>query len=55
MREIAGRAEEHERVRSAGGKTLSDRTTVPGVGYFCYCLDTEGNVFGIMQNDPSAK
>ncbi|MDO8491212.1 MAG: hypothetical protein Q7T04_04265 [Dehalococcoidia bacterium] len=28
---------------------------VPGVGYFAYCLDTEGNTFGIMQDDKSVK
>jgi hypothetical protein len=28
---------------------------IPGVGYFAYCQDTEGNTFGIMQEDKSAK
>jgi predicted enzyme related to lactoylglutathione lyase len=28
---------------------------VPGVGYAAQCLDTEGNAFGLMQNDPEAK
>jgi predicted enzyme related to lactoylglutathione lyase len=28
---------------------------IPGVGYLAYCQDTEGNTFGIMQADPSAK
>jgi uncharacterized protein len=28
---------------------------VPGVGYMAYCRDTEGNLFGIMQNDKNAK
>jgi hypothetical protein len=36
-------------------KQLSPKTTIPGVGYHAYCQDTEGNVFGIMQDDPSAK
>jgi predicted enzyme related to lactoylglutathione lyase len=27
---------------------------IPGVGYLAYCLDTEGNMFGIMQRDTSA-
>jgi predicted enzyme related to lactoylglutathione lyase len=53
--DVADLDEAIERVRKAGGSTLSDRTTVPGVGHFCYCADTEGNVFGIMQNDPGAK
>jgi len=43
------------KVVKAGGKQLSPKTTIPGVGYHAYCQDTEGNVFGIMQDDPSAK
>ena len=42
-------------VKSAGGKQLSPKNAIPGVGYFAYCEDTEGNVFGVMQNDTSAK
>jgi predicted enzyme related to lactoylglutathione lyase len=26
-----------------------------GVGWLAYCKDTEGHIFGMMQNDPSAK
>jgi len=25
------------------------------VGWLAYCKDTEGHLFGIMQNDPAAK
>ena len=42
-------------VKSAGGKQLSPKNAIPGVGYFAYCEDTEGNVFGVMQNDANAK
>ena len=42
------------KVEAAGGKALTPKMTVPGVGYMAYCLDTEGNVFGIMQTDESA-
>jgi predicted enzyme related to lactoylglutathione lyase len=42
-------------VKAAGGKVLTPKMTIPGVGYNAYCLDTEGNTFGIMQEDPSAK
>jgi predicted enzyme related to lactoylglutathione lyase len=28
---------------------------VPGVGWLAYCKDPEGNIFGVMQNDPSVK
>jgi uncharacterized protein len=38
-----------------GGKNVMPKTAVPGVGYLAYCSDTEGNVFGLMQADQSAK
>ncbi len=43
------------RVQKAGGKVLQPKSPIPGVGWFCQCLDTEGNEFGIMQADPKAK
>lgn len=42
-----------QKIAKAGGKVVSKKTTVPAVGYMAYCADTEGNVFGIMQADPS--
>jgi predicted enzyme related to lactoylglutathione lyase len=44
-----------KRIVEAGGKVLTPKMAVQGVGYMSYCKDTEGNVFGIMQNDPNAK
>lgn len=44
-----------QRVEKAGGKVVSPKQTVPGVGYHCYCRDTEGNVFGILEEDLSAQ
>ena len=41
-------------VADAGGSVLMDKTAVPGQGYFAYCRDTEGNVFGIFQADATA-
>lgn len=43
------------KIADAGGRVLTPKTVIPGVGYFSYCADTEGNVFGIMQEDPSAR
>ena len=37
-----------------GGRIVTAKIPIPGVGYFAYCQDTEGNTFGIMQADPSA-
>ena len=42
------------KVTDAGGKVVMPKTTIPGVGYLAYCTDTEGNTFGMMQDDPSA-
>ena len=42
-------------VTKAGGKLVLPKTPIPGVGYFAYCEDTEGNTFGVMQADASAK
>jgi len=44
-----------KKIADAGGKVLTPKTAIPGVGYFSYCVDTEGNNFGIMENDPNAK
>ena len=42
-------------VVKAGGKVALPKMAVPGVGYLAYCIDTEGNVFGMMESDESAK
>jgi uncharacterized protein len=42
-------------VTNAGGKLIMPKTPIPTVGYFAYCQDTEGNLFGVMQSDPDAK
>lgn len=39
----------------AGGRLLTEKTAIPGIGYFAYAADTEGNVFGIMESNPAAK
>jgi hypothetical protein len=38
-----------------GAKITKPKMTIPGVGYQAYCLDTEGNVFGIFQPDEQAE
>jgi hypothetical protein len=44
-----------EKVAHSGGKIAKPKMTIPGVGYQAYLMDTEGNVFGVFQPDPSAK
>jgi uncharacterized protein len=39
-------------VAEAGGKVLMEKTPIPGIGYFAYCSDTEGNTFGIVEEPP---
>jgi uncharacterized protein len=43
------------KIESLGGKIIVPRTPVPGAGYFAACLDTEGNNFGIFEEDTNAK
>ena len=42
------------RVEANGGKVAMPKMAVPGVGYLAYCVDTEGNMFGMMQRDEAA-
>ena len=42
-------------VLANGGVIALPKMPVPGVGWLAYCKDTEGHIFGMMQNDPSAK
>ena len=42
-------------VQQAGGTIILPKMAVPGIGWLAYANDTEGNSFGMMQNDPAAK
>jgi len=44
-----------KKIESKGGKVIMPKMAIQGVGYFAQCLDTEGNVFGIIQMDQNAK
>ena len=44
-----------EKVTAGGGKVVMPKFPVPGIGWLAYCQDTEGNMFGMIQPDPSAK
>jgi len=37
------------KITANGGKVVKSKEFIPGVGWFAYCADTEGNVFGIME------
>jgi predicted enzyme related to lactoylglutathione lyase len=42
-------------IQKHGGKVTMEKRSIPGVGWLAYCLDTEKNIFGIMQSDMSAR
>lgn len=42
------------KVREAGGEVVQPKSTIPSIGYMAYCRDTEGNVFGVFEEDPTA-
>jgi predicted enzyme related to lactoylglutathione lyase len=44
-----------EKIKSLGGEIVVPKRPVPGVGWFAQCNDTEGNIFGLMEDDPNAK
>lgn len=44
-----------EKVKTNDGRIAVDKMAIPGVGWVAYCLDTEKNLFGIMQADEAAK
>ncbi len=43
-----------EQITKAGGTIVVPKMPIPGVGWLAYFKDTEGNIFGVMQPDPSA-
>jgi uncharacterized protein len=44
-----------KKVQSKGGKVTAPKMAIPTVGYFAQCMDTEGNIFGIIEFDKNAK
>ncbi len=41
-------------VEANGGEIIRPKMAVPGVGWMAYIKDTEGNIFGLMEEDPNA-
>jgi predicted enzyme related to lactoylglutathione lyase len=42
------------KITANNGQIVVPKMPIPGVGWLAYAKDTEGNIFGIMQRDPSA-
>jgi predicted enzyme related to lactoylglutathione lyase len=43
------------KVKNLGGKVVVSKMSVPSMGYFAVCLDTENNTFAIWETDSTAK
>lgn len=43
------------KVKELGGKIVMAKAPVPGWGYLAICTDTEGNTFGLWEEDKKAK
>ena len=43
------------KVGTLGGTIVVPKMPIPGVGWLTYAHDTEGNIFGMMQADQTAK
>jgi predicted enzyme related to lactoylglutathione lyase len=44
-----------KKIEARGGKVVMPKSPIPGVGYFANLLDTEGNLFGILESDETVK
>jgi predicted enzyme related to lactoylglutathione lyase len=44
-----------KQVKSLGGKVLSEKMAVPGMGFLATCIDTEGNLFGLWEETTQAR
>lgn len=43
-----------KKIEENGGQIVVPKMAVPGIGWLLYFKDTDGNIFGAMQNDASA-
>ena len=44
-----------KKIEDSGGEILRPKSPIPGVGYYAFIKDTEGNRLGIMEEDEDAK
>ncbi len=52
---VASVDETLEKIVANGGQIARPKFPVPAMGYLAYILDTEGNLFGVMEYDSSVK
>jgi uncharacterized protein len=53
--EVSSLDEKLEAAVANGGKIVVPKMPIPTIGWLAYAHDTEGNIFGMLQSDPSAK
>lgn len=51
---VSSLSEFEEKILQLGGQVLVPKMTVPKFGFMAVCIDTEGNQFGLWQEDPDA-
>ena len=44
-----------KKIEKKGGEILTQKSPIPGIGYYAFFKDTEGNRLGIFEADESAK
>ncbi|MDD1656410.1 MAG: VOC family protein [Methanomicrobiales archaeon] len=44
-----------EKAKALGATVVMPKNTVPYFGYLAICVDTEGNPFGLWEEDPKAR
>lgn len=53
--DVASVDESVKTIEANGGQVVVPKMAIPGLGWLVYAKDTEGNIFGIMHSDESAK
>jgi predicted enzyme related to lactoylglutathione lyase len=43
-----------KQVTGLGGKVITEKMAVPGMGFLASCIDTEGNMFGLWEENTRA-
>jgi predicted enzyme related to lactoylglutathione lyase len=44
-----------KQVKSLGGQVITEKMAVPGMGFLASCIDTEGNTFGLWEENTLAR
>jgi predicted enzyme related to lactoylglutathione lyase len=53
--QVANLDEYVKKIEKAGGRNVVPKMAIPGMAWLCYCIDIEGNRFGLFEADKNAK